>query len=242
MPTDFNYLDHYKIDAEEFDYFEERSGATEHDERRVHEYISNLVPKEAVSILDVGCGSAWVAGRFLPKGKKIYSLDISSTNPYKAIRKYPSQSHYGITADSYRLPFPDNTFDCIIASEIIEHVLYPDKFVASLFRTLKPGGTLIITTPYKEVLRYYLCIHCNKKTPVNAHIHSFDENILSGLYNGKDLELVKWNTFGNKLLLFLRTYVILQFLPFKLWKLLDGIVSTIYNNNIHILISYRKKK
>lgn len=37
--AEFNYIDHYKKDAEEFDYFGERSGATAHDERRVREYI-----------------------------------------------------------------------------------------------------------------------------------------------------------------------------------------------------------
>ena len=77
----FNYIDHYKKDAVEFDYFEERKGATAHDERRVREYIISKIPKKVNSILDVGCGNGWVAKEFLPKGKQVYSLDISVTNP-----------------------------------------------------------------------------------------------------------------------------------------------------------------
>ena len=49
--------------------------------------------------------------------------------------------------DALRLPFPDDTFDRIIASEVLEHV--PDDQVAldELFRVLKPGGTLAVTVP-----------------------------------------------------------------------------------------------
>ncbi len=237
----FNYLEHYQTDAEEFNYFEERRGATEHDERRVHEYIISTIPKDVKSILDVGCGSAWIAKYYVKKNVNVYSLDISTINPVKALKKYPATNHFGITADSYSLPFLDNSFDCLVASEIIEHVLYPDKFIAELMRVVKPKGELIITTPYKEVLRYSLCIHCNKKTPINAHINSFDEKKLESLYKGNDLNYVKWKTFGNKLLIFLRTYVVLKFLPFSLWKIKDKAANLLYNKPVHIIMTYGKK-
>ena len=237
----FNYIEHYKLDAEEFDYFEEKTGATEHDHMRVHEFIISQVSPDVKTILDVGCGSAWVAQNFLKKLISVYSLDISFTNPYKAIRKYPVKRHFGITADSYSLPFQENSFDCIIASEIIEHVLYPDKFVTELFRVLKPGGSLLISTPYKEKIIYYLCIHCNKLTPLHSHINSFDDKKLQKLYGKNDLEKFQWKTFGNKILIFLRTYVVLQFLPFILWKLVDRAANFLYSAPAHIIAIYKKK-
>ena len=237
----FNYIDHYKKDAVEFDYFEERKGATAHDERRVREYVISKIPKNVNSILDVGCGNGWVAKEFLPKGKQVYSLDISVTNPSKAKKLYPGEKHFGITADSFHLPFNDNSFDCVISSEIIEHVYDPAEFINELFRVVKKGGSLIITTPYKEKLIYYLCIHCNQKTPANAHIHSFDEKKIESLYSGNDLESFKYETFGNKILLFLRTYVILQFFPFWLWKLKDRFANLILNKPVHIICVYKKK-
>ena len=240
--SDFNYIDHYKKDAVEFDYFEERKGATAHDERRVREYIISKIPKNVNSILDVGCGNGWVAKEFLPKGKQVFSLDISVTNPAIAKKLYPSEKHFGIAADSFHLPFNDNSFDCVIASEIIEHVFDPAAFVKELFRVVKKGGSLIITTPYKEKIIYYLCIHCNQKTPANAHIHSFDEMKLESLYSGNDLESFKYETFGNKVLLFLRTHVILKFFPFWLWKLKDKFANWIYNKPVHIICVYKKKK
>jgi ubiquinone/menaquinone biosynthesis C-methylase UbiE len=239
--SDFNYIEHYKKDATDFDYFEEHKGATAHDEKRVREFIISKVGKCVKSILDVGCGRAWVADHYLPKGVKVFSLDISVTNPAKAVKLYPSEKHFGITADSFHLPFADNSFDCVIASEIIEHVVNPEMFVKELFRVVKKSGELIVTTPYKEKIIYYLCIHCNNKTPAHAHIHSFDEKKLKDLYSGKDLEKFSYETFGNKLLIFLRTYSILQFFPFWLWKVKDKFANFIFNKPIHIICVYKKK-
>ena len=239
--SNFNYINHYKKDAIEFDYFEERKGATAHDERRVREYIISQIPKNVNSILDVGCGNGWVAKEFLPKGKQVYSLDISVTNPAIAKKLYQDEKHFGIAADSFYLPFNDNSFDCVIASEIIEHIVEPKDFIKELFRVVKSGGSLIITTPYKEKILYYLCVHCNQKTPANAHLHSFDEMILRDLYSGKDLESFKFETFGNKLLIFVRTHLVLQFFPFWLWKIKDKFANWIYKKPVHIICVYKKK-
>ena len=239
--SDFNYIEHYKKDAVEFDYFEERKGATEHDERRVREYIISKIPKGVNSILDVGCGKGWVAKEFLPKGKTVVSLDISVTNPSIVKKLYSNPKHFAIAADSFHLPFNNESFDCVIASEIIEHVFDPEGFVKELFRVVKKGGSLIITTPYKEKIVYYLCIHCNQKTPANAHIHSFDEKKLESLYSGNDFESFEYETFGNKILLFLRTYVILQFFPLWLWKLKDKFFNWIIKKPAHIICVYKKR-
>jgi ubiquinone/menaquinone biosynthesis C-methylase UbiE len=238
--SDFNYIDHYKQDSIEFDYFEERKGATAHDERRVREYIISKIQKNVNSILDVGCGNGWIAKEFLPKGKTVVSLDISVTNPSIVKKLYSNPKHFAVAADSFYLPFNDNSFDCVVASEIIEHVVDPAGFIKELFRVVKKGGRLIITTPYKEKIIYYLCVHCNQKTPANAHLHSFDEQKLESLYSGKDLEGFKFEAFGNKFLIFLRTHTLFQFFPFWLWKLKDKFANWIYNKPVHIICVYKK--
>ena len=45
------------------------------------------------------------------------------------------------------MPYADGTFDCVIASEILEHVPEDDRAIAELVRVLKPGGSLAITVP-----------------------------------------------------------------------------------------------
>lgn len=235
----FDYKNHYKIDAQEFDYFEERTGATEHDERRVHEFIQSSLDTTCKTLLDIGCGNGWVAEYFCEKEINVISSDISSTNTKKVIEKVKSNFHTAVTTDSYFLPLKSNSIDCVIASEIIEHLTSPKDFITEMFRVIKPGGKVIITTPYREKLRYYLCIHCNQKTPVHAHINSFDENILSSLGDGLNCN-ISWKTFGNKLLIFARTYLLLRFLPFRLWKFLDLIANKFYYKPVHIIVEYKK--
>lgn len=237
----FDYLTHYKTDAEEFDYFEKRIGPSEHEERRVREVIISQIPENLKIVLDVGCGSGWVAKEFLQKNKTVISLDISKSNPHKVKQLYPSQSHFQVVADSFRLPFESNSIDCVIASEIIEHVVDPKSFLKELFRVVRKDGRLIISTPYKEKIRYVLCIHCNKKTPVNAHLHSFDEDSLSELYRENDLKKFSSIIFGNKALIFLRTHVLLKYFPLSLWLAVDWLANKIYDKPLHIVCVYQKR-
>ncbi|MFQ3598920.1 MAG: class I SAM-dependent methyltransferase [Chloroherpetonaceae bacterium] len=237
----FDYKKHYALDAEQFDYFEARPPVVAHSERRLAEWILSLVPREAKSVLDVGCGRAWVAATLCPKGVEVCSMDISSVNVEKALARYPFPNHKGMVGDGFNLPFADESFDCVIASEVVEHVPNPEAFVHSLFRVVKKGGALILSTPYKEKLRYELCIHCHQLTPVNAHLHSFDEHRLTSLYSGTDLHCVEWHAFNNKLLLFLRTYVVLQFFPFQIWKLIDKVATLFFNKPVNIVAKYHKR-
>jgi ubiquinone/menaquinone biosynthesis C-methylase UbiE/uncharacterized protein YbaR (Trm112 family) len=235
----FDYLSHYEKDARVFDYFETHAGATAHSERRVREYVLSLVPKETRSILDVGCGSAWVAKAFQSSGTFICSLDVSAENPKKAIERYPSSNHLGIAANAYRLPFKDGAFDAIIASEIIEHTDDPKAFVAELLRVLKPSGALVISTPYKERLVYELCIHCQQLTPHNAHLHSWSETSLRALF---DPSIERWEckTFNNKLLVFARTYPFLQWMPFGMWKIVDEVANSVFPRPVNCVLNVRK--
>lgn len=238
---DFDYLEHYKKDAEEFDYFEKSTGATEHSERRIREYTTLQIPKEAKSILDVGCGSAWLAKEYMGKEVFICSLDATIVNTSKALKTYPSIYHAAVVADAYKLPFADGSFDCVVAAEIIEHVIDPSAFVKELLRVVSPTGVLVISTPYKEAIRYALCVHCNQKTPLNSHLHSFDENKLRNIYDPVSAISFKWIAFNNKLLVFARTYTILRYLPFTLWRIIDSCANTLFDNRLNIITKVVKK-
>ncbi|HZU49460.1 MAG TPA: class I SAM-dependent methyltransferase, partial [Mycobacterium sp.] len=52
-----------------------------------------------------------------------------------------------VVGDALALPYPDGTFDCVIASEILEHVPADDTAINELIRVLKVGGTLAVTVP-----------------------------------------------------------------------------------------------
>ncbi len=236
----FDYAEHYQVDAEEFDYFEEPKGATAHEEKRLHQTIIRSVPASAKTILDAGCGRGWVAAHYIPKNKQVFSLDITPKNPAIAFRRVPSSNHTPIAADAFSMPFRDDSLDCVISSEVIEHVTDPAGFVQELFRVLKPGGSLIITTPYKEKIRYTLCIHCNKKTPINAHLHSFDEKKLENLLPGADLHTFRWKTFANKGLIHFYTHVLIKYFPYRLWTITDSLANRIAGQPLRIQAEYIK--
>ncbi len=222
-----DYITHYVRDSEVFDYFETQRGATEHSERRIREYTLSLVPKETQSILDVGCGSAWVAKALQRSGRFLCSLDIST------------QNHVGIAVDSYHLPFQDNSFDTIIAAEIIEHLNNPEVFVAELLRVIKPSGAIIISTPYKEKLVYELCIHCHELTPHHAHLHSWNEETLHALF-GNALREWTFYAFNNKLLVFARLYPFLAWMPFAWWRSVDRLADLLFTHPMNCVFRVRK--
>jgi 2-polyprenyl-3-methyl-5-hydroxy-6-metoxy-1,4-benzoquinol methylase len=239
--SNFDYKQHYQQDASYFDYFKEHESAADKEEiRRLNQVIIHHVSEKAELILDVGCGNGWVAKYFLPKRKKVVSMDISVTNPAKVLKESPGENHAAIVADAYHLPFKKNTFDAIIASEIMEHVYDPKLFIANLMDVLKPGGRLIITTPYNEKIEYFLCVHCNKPTPKHAHLHSFSEKNIAE-FIPKEYTDYKTEKFANKYLVRLRLDLLMSFLPFGLWKLKDSFVNSIFKKPMRFLIELNKK-
>jgi ubiquinone/menaquinone biosynthesis C-methylase UbiE len=230
-----DHITHYRLDGELFDYFDEGSGATQEFNTRLRNYILSLCDMKLGSrVLDVGCGSGWVARQQAAKGGKVVSVDLSQRNLEKTKLAVGRESADFVLADAYRLPFRSGSFDVVIASEVLEHLNSPAACVQEFERTLAPNGRIIVSTPYKEKIQYYLCIHCNKKTPANAHLHSFDEHSLELLFQSQNFRRIRFQKFGNKAFLFARIYYLLRFLPFGVWKMLDHIVNVIFPVPVYI--------
>ena len=237
----FHYLDHYRKDAELFDYFvSPTDGATLHEHRRLHETIIQEIDHTDVTILDVGCGNAWLAGTLCPKGAQVCSFDVSLANTQKALQKYPFDNHQAVVGDVFHLPFGENTFDYIVAAEIIEHLVQPALFIENLLRVLKPGGKIIITTPYDERIVYYLCIHCNRPTPQHAHLHSFDEKGILALVPSSLRAAAKTLAFSNKVLLKLRTHILNRYLPLSIWRWVDAMANRLIGKPTRLLLVVKK--
>lgn len=93
-------------------------------------------------ILDVGGGTG-VMAQFLPDfvdKRNYYNLDISAE-----MLKYSSYNN--ILALAEKIPFPDNYFNYVISSEALQHVNSKTAVLQECYRTLKPGGLLLLSTP-----------------------------------------------------------------------------------------------
>lgn len=228
----FDYLDHYAKDADFFDYFAlPADAATLHENLRLHETILRQLPKTAATILDLGCGGAWLARATLPLGHRIVSFDAAGQNTAQALRNNPSPRHFAVTGDALSLPFKTNAFDVVVSAEVIEHVAEVKAYLDGIVRVLKPGGRAIISTPYDETIQHSLCIHCNRPTPLHAHAHlrSFREDSLNKYVTSRGDIRVRTIVFSSKVLLLLRTHVLLKHLPHRAWRLVDKLANKVIN-------------
>ena len=98
-------------------------------------------------VLDVGCGKGRFA-RVLQEqnpGTEIWGLDISE----EMLRFVPAGIHT-VTGSMTELPFADSAFDCVYATESLEHAVEIERAVEEMCRVLKPGGKLLIVDKNAE--------------------------------------------------------------------------------------------
>lgn len=99
-------------------------------------------------VLDVGAG-VFGAVQFLAEHSELAGLDLvavdqSYTAQEIVLRDFP-QINY-LLADVEALPFSDDSFDVVIAGEIVEHMEDPKILAKELMRVVKPGGTMVLST------------------------------------------------------------------------------------------------
>ncbi len=114
--------------------------------------LTLLQLKPNLRILNIGCGYGFDEKNLanLYNNLDIWSVDISKEMVSIAMEnKCPSKLCLSLAE---ALPFPDNSFDRIIAREVIEHVLSPEMMMKEIYRCLKPGGSVVITTEFIDSL------------------------------------------------------------------------------------------
>ncbi len=106
-------------------------------QRRRYQVITTMAAG-ARRVLDVGCGSSRIIG-----STRMVGLDIVLAK-LRYARRYGNPLVHG---SIFELPFKDCAFDCVICSEVIEHVPADERVFSELERVLEPGGRLILGTP-----------------------------------------------------------------------------------------------
>lgn len=117
-------------------------------------------------ILDVGVGLGRVLSKLGDDYEK-YGIDISEEYLLEAKQK-------GINVAMSKIedmPYEDESFDVIITTDVMEHVIDYNLCMNQILRVLKKGGVLLMRVPYKENLDVYLTYERYKY----VHLRSFDE-------------------------------------------------------------------
>ncbi|BCO35718.1 class I SAM-dependent methyltransferase [Mycobacterium heckeshornense] len=109
------------------------------------------------AVIDVGCGAGRHSFEAYRRGASVIAFDQDAAeldNVSKVLRAMaetgeapPFAAAETVVGDALALPYSDGTFDCVIASEILEHVPADEVVIKELTRVLKVGGTMAVTVP-----------------------------------------------------------------------------------------------
>ena len=108
-------------------------------------------------VIDVGCGAGRHSFEAYRRGADVVAFDQDADELSNVDTMFRAMADAGevplsaraetVVGDALALPYPDGTFDCVIASEILEHVPADDAVIDELIRVLKVGGSLAVTVP-----------------------------------------------------------------------------------------------
>ena len=111
----------------------------------------------STKVIDVGCGAGRHAFEAYRRGADVIAFDQDAAELHGVQEILTAMAENGevpsaaraetVVGDALALPYPDATFDCVIASEILEHIPDDDAAIVELLRVLKPGGALAVTVP-----------------------------------------------------------------------------------------------
>jgi SAM-dependent methyltransferase len=108
-------------------------------------------------VLDLGCGFGRHAFEVYRRGANVVAVDRSAEELEQVSGLFRAMETAGevdrgllartVRADLLSLPFPDASFDAVIASEVLEHIPADEQALAEIARVVRPGGRVAVTVP-----------------------------------------------------------------------------------------------
>jgi ubiquinone/menaquinone biosynthesis C-methylase UbiE len=114
----------------------------------IYRDLRRTLPMFKGRVLDVGCGESPYRHLLDPALTTYTGIDIVDAKDF-------DYTNTDITPfDGKTIPFPDQSFEALICTEVLEHVLHHQELIGEMHRVLKPGGFGIITIPWSARYHY----------------------------------------------------------------------------------------
>jgi O-antigen biosynthesis protein len=121
-------------------------------------------------VLDMGCGTGYGATELAAAARTVIGVDIAPEVAAGAQRMYARSNVQFIPASATQLPFSDESFDLIVAFEVIEHLADWRELLREARRLLGPDGQFIVSTPNKA----FYSESRGEAGPNPFHVHEFE--------------------------------------------------------------------
>jgi SAM-dependent methyltransferase len=111
-----------------------------------------LLSPGRLRILEVGCGTGGIGLYLATQGFKVSAVDREQYDPeaLRAARDYSRKTGVALDlhlADATALPFGQAAFDCVVCSNVVEHLDDAERALAEIHRVLVPGGVAFVDFP-----------------------------------------------------------------------------------------------
>jgi len=136
------------------DYGFHSDGPTHNFSYQMDDLIGLIDKDKNQHILDLGCGNGYLVNHLIKLGFNAYGTDASEKGIAIAQKTNPDRFFVqDLSSDALPPELQAIPFDTIITTEVIEHLYNPQAFTDFCKQQLKPGGELIVTTPYHGYLK-----------------------------------------------------------------------------------------
>lgn len=153
--------------------------------KRYEELLSEFETyKQTGRILDIGAGYGFFLEEAKNKGWDVYGTELTDEVVSICEQK-------GITMHKGELKtagFPDNHFDVIVMIEAIEHVTNVGEMIGEVYRILRPGGLVYITTPNFNALNRYRLKEKYDVISYPLHLSYFTPGTLKKLFEKRNFK------------------------------------------------------
>jgi SAM-dependent methyltransferase len=159
-------------------------------------------------ICDLGSGNGWLASRLAAAGYAVVGVDASTSGTQQARRHHAGERAQFVQAMLSRQAIAQDEalrtpFDAVVSSDVVEHLYRPADLLELAAAVLRPGGRLLLGTPYHGYLKNVAIALAGKWDAHHGvdwdggHVKFFSVRTLGALVSRHGFGQLRFHRFGR---------------------------------------------